>query len=422
MIRFGYVAIRAVELGTFRNAGTMNDGLRTLLFSTLYPSSVRPTHGIFVETRLRHLLASGKVETRVVAPVPWFPFRNKAFGEYAKHAIVPCYEERNDIRVEHPRYLLLPKIGMNSAPYTLARAGLAAARRLIADGYDFDLIDAHYFYPDGVAATTIGKALNKPVVITARGTDLNLIPQFDKPRRMILQAANDCAAVITVCAALKDAIVDLGAKAEKITVLRNGVDLELFGLEDRQAARAAFGMNGRFAIASVGHLIERKGHHLVIEALPLISDAELYIAGAGEGDASLRALAARLGVSDRVHFLGAVSQGRLRTLYNAVDCLVLASSREGWANVLLEAMACGAPVVATSVWGTPEVVATPEAGVLIDDRSAAGIARGVAQLRKNPPRRSLTRRYAEHFDWGTTTCGQIRLFEQVIGKTGLVVP
>jgi len=389
--------------------------IRTLLFSTLYPSSVRPSHGIFVETRLRHLLASGEVETRVVAPVPWFPFSHPRFGEYAKHAAVPAYEERNGIQVEHPRYLLLPKIGMNSAPHFLARAGLAAAKRLIASGYDFDLIDAHYFYPDGVAATIIGKALGKPVVITARGTDINLIPQYEKPRRMILQAAEDCAAMITVCAALKDAIVGLGGAAEKVTALRNGVDLELFQPEDKAQARAAFGMSDRFAIASVGHLIERKGHHLVIKALAQIPDAELYLAGGGEEETNLRALATKLDVTDRVHFLGAMPQTKLRTLYSAVDCLVLASSREGWANVLLEAMACGTPVVATNVWGTPEVVAAPEAGVLMDERSAGGIVRAVARLREALPTRSDTRAYAGQFGWQPTTEGQLALFRRMMG-------
>lgn len=392
--------------------------IRTLLFSTLYPSSVMPSHGIFVETRLRHLLASDAVETRVVAPVPWFPLRHRMFGEYAKKASVPGQEVRNGIRVDHPRYLLLPKVGMNSAPHTLAQVGLKAARRLLAEGFDFDLIDAHYFYPDGVAATIIGRALGKPVVITARGTDINLIPQYEKPRRLILQAAQDCAAMVTVCAALKDAIVALGGAPEKVTVLRNGVDLELFRPEDRWQARMTFGMNGKFAIASVGHLIERKGHHLVIEALADIPDANLYIAGAGEEDARLRALAVRLGVADRVHFLGAMPQARLRTLYNAVDCLVLASSREGWANVLLEAMACGTPVVATNVWGTPEVVAAPEAGVLMSSRSAKGCAEGVAALRRNYPGHAATRRYAEGFSWNDTTSGQIALFRRVLATPG----
>lgn len=387
--------------------------IKLLTFSSLYPSSVMPSHGIFVETRLRHLLASQKVESRVVAPVPWFPSRNPCFGEYARYAAVPAAERRNGIEVEHPRFVVLPKVGMTLAPYALARTGLAAARRLIAGGYDFDLIDAHYFYPDGVAAVMLGATLGKPVVITARGTDINLVPRHALPRRMILNAARSSAAMITVCAALKDELVALGADAAKVTVLRNGVDLVLFHPEDRPAARAAFGMS-RFSIASVGHLIERKGHELVIEALAHLPDAQLYIAGAGPEEASLRALALRLNLGARVTFLGALPQDRLRTLYSGVDCLVLASSREGWANVLLEAMACGTPVVASNVWGTPEVVAAPEAGVLMRERTGRGVADAVTALRGALPAHGATRHYAERFSWNETTEGQLRLFERVL--------
>lgn len=393
----------------------MADKIRTLLFSTLYPNSVRPSHGIFVETRLRHVLSSGKVETRVVAPVPWFPFTHGMFGEYAQHAAVPRFETRKGIDVDHPRYLLLPKLGMNLAPAALARVGLAAARRLMAAGFDFDLIDAHYFYPDGVAATMIGKALGKPVVITARGTDINLIPRYERPRRMILEAARNSAAMISVCGALKDALTELGAPADKITVLRNGVDLELFRPEDPSRARSECGIKPGFAIASVGHLVERKGHHLVIEAMPQLTEVDLYIAGSGEMEGGLRRLAERLGVASRVHFLGALPQERLRLLYSAVDCLVLASSREGWANVLLEAMACGTPVVASNVWGTPEVVASPDAGVLMSERSAFGVADGVGRLRTQMPERAATRRYAEQFSWDATTQGQLAIFGALAG-------
>jgi glycosyltransferase involved in cell wall biosynthesis len=389
--------------------------IRTLLFSTLYPSSVRPSHGIFVETRLRHLLASGEVETRVVAPVPWFPFSHPRFGEYAKHAAVPAYEERNGIRVEHPRYLLLPKIGMNSAPHFLARAGLAAAKRLIASGYDFDLIDAHYFYPDGVAATIIGKVLNKPVVITARGTDINLIPQYEKPRKMILQAAKECAAMIAVSAALKDSIVGVGGTAEKITVLRNGVDLTLFHPEDREAARAKYHC-GRHVLACVGNLIPSKGHQRVIEALPTLPDVELLIAGRGPNEQDFKELAMKLGVANRVRFLGVLSQSELRWLYSAADALVLLSEREGWPNVLLEAMACGTPVIATRVGGIPEIVTVPEAGVLLDASGPASIADAVMRLRKAGPDRRATRAHAECFSWDATTAGQLSLFSQVLGR------
>jgi hypothetical protein len=151
--------------------------MKLLTFSTLFPNAVHPSHGIFVETRLRYLMASGKVESRVVAPVPWFPSGNPRFGRYADYARVPAEEQRHGIQISHPRYMLLPKIGMQVAPWLLARSVKAQIGRIIDEGYDFDVLDAHYFYPDGVAAVMLGKYFNKPVVITARGTDINLIPQ-----------------------------------------------------------------------------------------------------------------------------------------------------------------------------------------------------------------------------------------------------
>lgn len=390
-----------------------NRPLRTLLFSTLYPSSVRPSHGIFVETRLRHLLASGEVETRVVAPVPWFPSAHPRFGDYARFAATPKQEIWNGVEIFHPRYFLPPKVGMTIAPALLAWGAYRTVVSLLREGFEFDLIDAHYFYPDGVAAVLLGRMLGKPVVITARGTDINLIPRYVLPRWMIQSAARRCATMITVCGALKEELVQLGADPAKVTVLRNGVDLKLFFPEDRQVARDQLGMS-RFALASVGYLIPCKGHDLVIGALPQLADTELFIAGSGPEEGRLRALADNLGVADRVRFLGTLTQKRLRTLYSAVDTLVLASSREGWANVLLEAMACGTPVVASRVGGTPEVVTAPEAGGLLRERTVDGIVEAVLTLRTVLPAREATRQYAERFAWDETTKGQLELFSSVL--------
>ena len=393
--------------------------LKLLTFSTLYPSAVMPSHGIFVETRLRHLIASGQAESRVIAPVPWFPLQGERFGEYGKFAATPARESRHGLDITHPRFVRLPKVGMSSAPYTLAWTFLRAARQLQASGYDFDLIDAHYFYPDGVAAVMVARALDKPVVITARGTDINLIPQHAFPRKLILRAAHQADAMITVCEALKDELVALGADAAKVTALRNGVDLALFHPAGRDEARAALGLAAeagtrRFTLASVGHLIERKGHELVIGALAELPDVDLLIAGTGPEEGALRRLAESLGVASRVRFLGALPQARLREVYVGVDALVLASSREGWANVLLEAMACGTPVAASQVWGTPEVVASPEAGELMPERTAAGVAEAVRRLRASPRDRAATRRYAERFSWDATTQGQLDLFHRIL--------
>ena len=391
--------------------------MKLLTFSTLYPNAEQPNHGIFVETRLRYLIASGQVESRVVAPVPWFPLKGERFGHYGTLAKVPRRETRNGLQVTHPRYLVVPKLGMNYTPYTLARAARKDIGRILDEGFDFDAIDAHYFYPDGVAAVMLGKYFNKPVVVTARGTDINLIPRFARPRRLILQAAREAAGIITVCKALKDEMVELGVAPESITPLRNGVDLERFQPIDRAAARATLGLApGRFTLLSVGLLDPRKAHDLIIRALPRLADVDLLIAGIGPERKNLEQLACELGVQDRVTLLGAVPQTELKRYYNAADALVLASSREGWANVLLEAMACGTPVVASNVWGTPEVVAAPEAGVLMPERTPEGLVRALGQLRAAYPEHAATRRYAENFGWQPTTQGQIDLFQSIMAR------
>jgi len=386
--------------------------IRILTFTTLYPNAAQPTHGVFVENRLRHLVAGGRVAARVLAPVPWFPSAHRAFGRYARFAQVLAEESRHGLPVFHPRYPVLPKLGMSLTPALLFAATLPLARRLAAM-QDFDLIDAHYAYPDGVAAAMLGRALGKPVVITARGTDVNLIPRHILPRRMIRWAASHAAAMITVADALKAPLIELGVPADHITTLRNGVDLALFRPLHRAAARRTYGFAGK-TLLSVGHLIKRKGHHQVIAALRRLPAFTLAIAGEGPQRAALAALAQRLGVASRVRFLGALPHDALPALYSAADALVLASTREGWPNVLLEAMACGTPVVASDAWGNPEIVADAAAGVLMGELSPDGVAEAVYRLFAVPPPRAATRAYAERFSWDATTEGQLRLFGEIL--------
>ena len=389
--------------------------IRTLLFSSLYPSTVRPIHGIFVETRLRELLKTGQAQAKVVAPVPWFPSKSPRFGEYAQFAATPRFEHRNGLDVHHPRYLLLPKVGMNLAPYTMALGALPTVRRLQREGFDFDLIDAHYYYPDGVAAGLLAKWLGKPFFVTARGTDLNLIPEYPFPRKLILKTASAASGSIGVCKALIDSLEQLGADPVKLHTLRNGVDLERFTPEPRELARQRLGLQTQGPyLLSVGHLIERKGHHIAIEALVALPGVTLLIAGSGPEERALKSLASRLGVSDRVHWAGVVPQAELRWWYSAADVLTLCSSREGWANVLLEAMACGTPVIATDIWGTSEVVSTEAAGRLMERRDARALADAWQDLMSSMPARPTTRQYAEGFSWDATTQGQRQLFEDVI--------
>lgn len=332
------------------------------------------------------------------------------FAQYGTMARAPRVETRIGVKVYHPRYPVVPKMGMHVTPFSLAYSAKATIGRLLDEGYDFDVIDAHYFYPDGVAAIMLGKYFHKPVVISALGTDINLIPRYPVSRRMIRWAGARSAGMISVCEALRAEMIGLGMDGERITTLRNGVDLALFKPIDRDEMRKTLGLDG-FVILSVGHLDPRKGHDVIISALPALPDVRLLIIGSGPDLKKLQKLAGSLGVAERVTFLNAMPQAQLRDHYAAADALVLASSREGWANVLLEAMACGTPVVASNVWGTPEVVRTPEAGVLMPSRTAEGVAEGVRQLRAHYPDRAATRAYAERFGWAETTRGQLDVLQ-----------
>jgi len=388
--------------------------MKILLFSSLFPSSVRPFHGIFVETRLRELMKTREVEAKVVAPVPWFPFKNERFGGYAKFAATPRFEHRNGLDVHHPRYLLLPKVGMNMAPHAMALAALPILRRLQREGFDFDLIDAHYYYPDGVAAGLLAKWLGKPFVVTARGSDVNLISQFPYPRKLICETAHRAAASIGVSQALTDKLQDLGVPAPRLHTLRNGVDLERFAPASRKNARLHLGLKpeGTYLLF-VGNLVELKGHHIVIEALRGLPDVELLLVGAGPEKEKLQQLSEQFNVGARIHFVGQVAQADLRWWYSAADALTLCSSREGWPNVLLEAMACGTPVISTAVSGTPDIVSDAAGGVLMEQRNVASFLQAWHRLQLLLPPRAATRAHAEKFSWDATTQGQLALFRDI---------
>lgn len=383
--------------------------VRLVTFSTLYPHAGMPNHGVFVENRLRHLVGTGQASSRVLAPVPWFPSASPRFGTWSAFARAPAEERRHGLQVRHPRYLVIPKAGMAAAPGLLYAAAAPALRRLLAEA-PVDLIDSHYLYPDGVAAVMLGRRFGLPVTMTARGSDVTQLPDHALPRRMIRWAMAHADAMISVSAGLKHAMTALGADPARITVLRNGVDLEAFRPPpDRAALRQELGLDGP-TLLSVGHLIPRKGHHHAIEALTHLPGWTLLVVGEGPERPALAALAQRLGVADRTRLLGAHPHAALPRFYGAADLLVLASSREGWANVLLEAMACGTPVVASDIPGNPEVVQRRDAGVIVRRNDAAGFAEAVQDLWAAPPPRPGVRAYAEDFGWDATSQGQLDVF------------
>lgn len=387
-------------------------GVGLITYTSLYPNSEMPQHGLFVEQRLRRIVATGRVHSTVIASLPWFPLRSARFGQYARMARVPRRELRGDIEVLHPRYPMIPKFGMNIQAQLLTLATRTVVDR-VRTARGSAVLDAHYFYPDGVAAVAIGQRLSMPVTITARGSDINAIAEYAKPRAMILDAAKRCAAVVTVSEALRQRLIQLGVAPSRITVLRNGVDLNFFSPGSYTDERDRLGLSGH-VVLSVGRLVRGKGHHLAIEAMQRLSGSTLLIAGEGPESAALRALSRRLGVDARVRFLGSIPPQQLCACYRSADVLVLASEAEGMPNVVLEAMACGASVVATNVGGVPEVL-HESVGRLISERSGDAIADAIETIQKRRIDRHEVRAWAEQFDWCDTIERSVTLYERVAG-------
>ena len=394
--------------------------LRIAVVTALYPNREQPRHGIFVEERLRALVATGEVEARVVAPVPWFWSTHPRYGRYARMAAVAAVEYRQGLEVRHPRYLVVPRVGMTLGPASMAVAAGRALAEIKASGFDFDLIDSHYFYPDGVAAARLAQRFRRPFTITARGADLNTIAEMRVPRRQIQGAIARADGLITVSRSLAAKLIRLGADPARIQTLRNGVDLTRFAPLDRDRVRQTLGVSGAVWLC-VGHLIERKGVHFALDALAQVPNTTLVIAGDGPDEAALRAQAARLGVASRVRFAGAIVHDALPAYYNAADALILATGSEGMPNVVLEALACGTAVIANPVDGIPEIMTEPLAGRLLQARTGQAIVAAWQDLRANEladSGRAARRRYAERFGWQATTRGQLDLFARILAARG----
>lgn len=347
---------------------------------------------------------------KVIAPVPWFPTGHRIFGRYGQFAKVPASEIRHDIDVLHPRFPVIPKIGARLTPYFLFRAMKKSAIALKEQGYDPDVIDAHYLYPDGVAAVMLGRFLNKPVILTARGSDVTEIGQMAGYRDRIAQACNGADHIITVSNSLRHLIEKMGVTTP-MTTLRNGVDLDMFPFQARPE-------NDRFRLVFAGWLIRRKRVDLVLEAAALLEDVDVDIAGSGPEESALRGQAHRLGIADRVHFLGQKKPDEMPQLFANADTLILPSEREGWANVLLEAMATGTPVVASAVDGAVDLITDPVAGRLVTSQNGRAYAEAIQDIRRAGIERQKVHAFARGFGWQETSKGQARIFKALVPDSG----
>ena len=393
--------------------------MKILVFTTLYPNNVWPNHGVFIKERMTRVARLEGCELKVVASVPYFP--PLRLGTRWKFSQVVRKEMREGIETVHPRYFITPKVGMVFYGCTMFLSLLPYVRSL-QKNFAFELIDSHFLYPDGMAAVLLGCYLRKPVIVSARGSDVNVYKDFRFIRPLLRWTVLHANRVIAVSEALKGAIATLGLPTDKVAVIPNGVDSEKFSPMSKVEARRCVGLPDGPVLLSVGHLTANKGFDLLVRALKMLHqhgehDLSLVIIGEGGFRPALEQLIASLRLSSRVRLVGAVPHQALSPWYNAADLFCLVSAREGWPNVILEALACGTPVVATAVGGIPEVLRSEKVG-LLTERSMEKIAESITRALRRPWKEDEIVQYARQYQWEHAASAIVSLFRDVLASHG----
>ena len=378
---------------------------QVVTLSSLFPSERQPMAGLFVRERAFRLGA--RLPLAVVAPQPWFPLQGllrrwkPGFRPGA-----PAREQQRGFEVQFPRFLSVPGALKSLDGFFMALAAWPRLRALQRAGR-LDVIDAHFGYPDGRAASLLARWLGVPYTVTLRGTETRHAQ--DAALRPALQAAlRGAARVFSVSDSLRQVALQLGVAPERAIVVGNGVDLARFHPVPQAEARAALGLPAQGPVlVSVGGLCERKGFHRVLACLPRLRERHpglkyLIVGGPSpEGDwtAQLQQQVRELALGDSVVFAGPQPPDALRQWLSAADVFVLATRNEGWANVFLEAMACGLPVVTTRVGGNAEVVNAPERGAVVPFGDEPALEAAIDAALRTPWNRAHIRAYAEANTW-----------------------
>lgn len=387
--------------------------LHVLMLSTLFPDMSRPNFGVFVERQARELADRDEIDVTVVAPVGLPPWPLSRAGRYAPLHALPRQERWKNLTVHRPRFPIIPGLSgaMNVAAMT--RAILPLVRKL-HEQRAFDVIDASFFYPDGPVARRLSRALGIPYSVKARGADIHYWGRRRGTKAAVRVAGKDAAGLLAVSQAMRQSMVAMGMDADNITVHYTGVDLDHFGIVDREEAKAALGVSGKIVLC-VGALIPRKGQDLLIRALPSLPDVTLLLAGQGQYRRTLEKLAEELKVDRRVGFLGSIPHHKLPRVFAAADVMALPSSSEGLANAWVEALACGTPIVITDVGGARELVDRPEAGRIVA-REPEAIAEAISAVLANPPDREAVRQAALRFTWTANADTLVAHLTRVAGR------
>ena len=381
--------------------------MRILVLTNLFPTPWDPLRGAFNRQQFERLGQRHDVDVLTAVD-----FRERLAG--VRGAVdVP------GVRTDHFVFFYPPLLRSLHAFFWLLSLWCQRGRKLRGGNYDCLLLS--WAYPDAAAAGWLARRLRIPYVVKVHGSDLNVQANDALRRPQIRSALRGAGAVVAVSRALAEKAVALGTEAARVHVLYNGVDGERFAPGSRNQARAKLQLvvDGPIVLY-VGNLKVSKGCLDLLEAFPALlarhPQARLVYVGAGSCRKELLQRAATLGCSEQVQLAGAAIHAELGEWFRAADLLCLPSHNEGVPNVVLEAMACGIPVVASRVGGIPEVL--PDfAGILVPAHDRESLSAALIHATERPWDGARIAAHANRFQWEDNIGRLERILHDVISES-----
>ncbi|MCX8089769.1 MAG: glycosyltransferase [Verrucomicrobiae bacterium] len=384
--------------------------MKVLFLSNLFPDAAAPIRGLDNARLLAHLRADAQIRVLALRPRPWlWPAARR-------------FEPRSEDQWASPEFVstpYIPKLGSRWNHRLMARALRRPLRQLRAR-FPFDVGLVSWLFPDGCAVAQLACELKFPFVAIAQGSDAHLYLGMAARRDAIVRAMQHAAAVVGRSADLVRRLAAAGVSTGRLHTIYNGVDLNLYAPADPKEARRELGLplEGPLVLF-VGNLLPIKNPLLLLEACaPLCrsraTPVQLVMVGEGPLRARIERTARRLGIAATVHLAGRQPPERVARYLQAADVLALSSWNEGLPNVVLEAFACGRPVVASRVGGLPEVITESWAGRLVNPGDAEAFRVALHEQLAEPPQPARLRDYATRFSWPETARAHATLLRNAL--------
>lgn len=377
--------------------------MNVLVISSEFPNHLQRTKGIFVKQQIDAM--AGSCGIKIIAPIPWtlpLPW-HRASSAFSRI----CREETiGGIRVFHPRFFLIPKICRSLYGIFYFMGILRTAKRIYSQ-CKYDVILSYFAYPDGFAAVLLSRIVQRPLAIKILGSDINVYTRGKFRRFLTIWALKRADAIIAVSKDLKRRMIDFGVDGAKISIIPNGVDRVKFKPLRKDEARRILNLpQNKSIILFIGGFTEIKGVDVLVKAfVKLVSrknealDLLLILIGDGRLKIMIADYLSRHCLQDKVKFTGSLPHEEIPSWMGACDVLCLPSRNEGCPNVILEALSCGRPVIASEVGGIPDLVNSEEYGILVPPGDDECLTRGLERVLNRQWNADVLNRHVDGRSW-----------------------